>query len=440
MISYDLPGDKQYQERIFPDPRDLDPDVRDRLGTYQDVIAHFTSSSLKEDGIAVVQDRVIVAQRDGDAGYRISFDPVPEYAAQARQFADMHVRMLDQNHAGLALRGFDACKETPAWNPMDGYPVKPRGALSQWVPCLPLGMPIVNHRAVILLHYPPIVAYQGADYLKNNTLRRWAQILNCVGIDEPQRYHAILDVNPIAAPGSGESEYENDYFPISLTSVFFDNDRNGLTYVRSMLDLTLDPPANRESEFTLPLLVCGSTVYDPQAPGWFRTRYKEQLPRDHGAPTADVLQAGYVNINPRSAKQTPYMIANHMIAAGVMGACTDDLTRIPNIQKFEAQDLAAASFLAEFAKAARRGRPIDPGMAKRNACQRWFGADDGLGAPYPPDEDDRLTICALGQWDLCFNKDTSLPMYTYEEAKERCRRRGGSDYSPCFGCGALLPP
>jgi hypothetical protein len=437
-MEYDLPGDKAYQERIYPDPAQLDPDVRARLRTYEGVIADFTLRSLKEDGIEVLEGSLRVAQRPGNRGYAISFEPQPQFARVAEQFAWMHVRTLDEHHAGLALAGADACQRTAAWNPMAGYPVKPRNPNSEWIPCLPLGMPIANHRAVVLLHYPPIVAYRTADYLNNNTLRRWAQLLNCVGIDQPQRYHAIVDVIPIAAPGSGESEYPNDYLPINLTSLFFDNNNSRLSYVRSMLDLMLDPPANRENPFTLPLLVCGSPVYDPQAPGWFRVRYKGDLPKPNGVPIADVLQAGTIKISPDSPKPTPYMIANHMIAAGVMGACTDDPSNIPNIQKFEAQDLVAASFLAEFEEAARHGHEIAPDDARRAACRRWFGAPDGTGAPAPPNEDDRLTLCAMAQWDLCFDPIRALPKYTYAEAKERCRRKGGSDYSPCFGCGELL--
>jgi hypothetical protein len=349
----------------------------------------------------------------------------------------MHVKMLDQKHGGLALDGFDACKQTPAWNPMEGFAINRKGTLSEWLPYLPLGMPMANHRAVTLLHYPPMIAYQSADYLNNNTLHRWEQILRCAGVDQPQLYHLIIDVNPIAAPGSGESEYENDYFPLNLTSLFFDNDRQGLTYLRSMLDLVLDPPANRENPFTLPLLVCGSPLYDPQAPAWFRTRYKADLPAIKRMPLAEVMQAGYIKISPDSQKRTPYMIANHMIAAGVKGQCTDDPSKPPNIQLFEAQDLVAASFLAEIAKAEQNGGTIDPEEAKRRACQRWFGAADGAGPPNPQNADDRLTICALAQWDMCFDFVASAPMYTYEEAKDRCRKKGGSDYSPCFGCGRL---
>jgi hypothetical protein len=245
------------------------------------------------------------------------------------------------------------------------------------------------------------------------------------------QYHSILDVNPIAAPGSGQSEYPNDYFPINLTSMFFDNAPRGLTYVQSMLELMLNPPSNAGSPYTLPLLVCGSPLYDPQAAGWFRTRYKSQLPVDQNkSPTANVLQAGLVRISPDSAKLTPYMVANHMIAAGVTGRCTDTPAVIPNIQKYEAQDLVAATFLSLY----QQNPGIDPADAKKQACQRWFGADNGDGPANPPSSDDRLTICALGQVDLCFDRQKLAPTYTFEEAKARCLKSGGANYSPCFGC------
>jgi hypothetical protein len=44
-----------YQERIYPNPSSLNPCAKQKLGleTYKDVIAHFTRSSLKEDGIQI---------------------------------------------------------------------------------------------------------------------------------------------------------------------------------------------------------------------------------------------------------------------------------------------------------------------------------------------------------------------------------------------------
>ncbi len=438
MIQYPLPGSRSYQEQLYPDPARLDPNTRKvlRLDTYQDVIAHFTASSLAEDGIQIEPGSLGVAKGAGDTGYMVSFRVLPAFALQAEQFAAMHVAMLDAGHAGLAIAGADACRQTPAWNPMAGYPVNRSDGPSEWWPCLPLGMPIANHQAVTLMHYPPIVAYRTADYLNNMTLRRWAQVLRCAGVEEPRRYQAIIDVNPIAAPGSGESEYPNDYFPINLTSMFFDNEAQGHTYVRSMLELMLNPPANAGNPTTLPLLVCGSPLYDPQGPGWFRCRFKDQLPRDaFGSPRADVLQAGFVRLRPDSPKRTPYLIANHMIAAGVTGRCTSDASKIPDIRKYEAQDLVAATFLGLCADAARRGEEVDPAEARQQACQRWFGPPaDGSGAPLPASDADRLTICALAQMDLCFNPKTIAPTYTFDEAMARCKSKGGADFSPCFGC------
>ncbi|WP_341679285.1 hypothetical protein [Niveibacterium sp. SC-1] len=443
MITYPLPGTRSYQEALFPKPALLDPAVRKQLGlkTSADVIKHFTATSLALDGIPIEPDSLKVFRPDGAEGYSVSFTPRPTFLQAAEEFAAQHRKVLDEAHYGLALKGAAACKRTPAWNPMAGFPVNESDGPSLWLPCLPVGMPLANQRAVTLLHYPPIVAYRTANYLNNQTLRRWSRLLGCVGIPNADPYKTIIDVNPIAAPGSGESEYPNDYFPINLTSQFYDNDARGLTYVRSMLELMLDPPWNVGNPLTLPLLVCGSPLYDPQAPGWFRTRYKDQLPKDeNGSPTVDVLQTGLVRINPDSPKLTPYMIANHMIAAGVTGQCTKDPSQIPNIQKYEAQDLVAASFLALYDEAVKQGHPFDPAEAKRQACLRWFGADNGDGAPNPPDQDDRLTICALAQVDLCFDPVKIAPMYTLEEARERCQKAGGASFSPCFGCKPLNGP
>jgi hypothetical protein len=143
-----------------------------------------------------------------------------------------------------------------------------------------------------------------------------------------------------------------------------------------------------------------------------------------------VLQTGLIKIHPESPKQTPYMIANHMIAAGVTGRCTGDTTNVPNIQKYEAQDLVAATFLGLYAEV----KEITPADALKHACERWFGAPDGNGAPNPPNDEDRLAICALAQMDLCFDPIKRAPKYSYEDAKTRCREKGGTGYCPCFGC------
>jgi hypothetical protein len=431
---YDLPVDQGYIEKLYPNPKDIDPAIG--LKTYEDVIAHFTASSLSEDGISIVPGSLEVRRDTNNGPFNVRFRPQPGFEAMAQNFARMHVAFLGPQVAGQALNGVKACQATPAWNPMAGYPVNSSDGPSQWLLYLPLGMPMANHRAVTLLHYPPIVALRNADYLNNMTLHRWTQVLECAGVANPTLYHAIVDVNPIAAPGSGESEYPNDYFPINLTSLFFDNPEADYGYVRSLLETMLNPPWNAGNPYTLPLLIGGSPLYDPQAPGWFLVRYKDQLPQQlvkgqkNGIPRADVGQAGLVRINENSPKPTPYMIANHMIAAGVTGKCTENPSKIPDIRKYEAQDLVAATFLGIYANSPG----IHPDAANQKACQRWFGSDNSFGAPNPPSAADKRILCALAQMDLCFDSKNIKPMWTYDEALERCEERSNPEFSPCFGC------
>jgi len=434
VVEYDLPGDARYQDKLYPPPSVIAPALN--LTTPELVIAHFTASSLKADGIQVVPDSLQVSSRDGTGRYHIRFECAPGFESAGQLYATIHPRLLDEAHAGQAINGAEACQATPgAWNPMAGFPVNNHDGRCEWRLFLPLGMPMVNHKAVTLLHYPPYVAMQNADYLNNMTLQRWQRLLEQAGIDASEHflYDCILDVNPIAAPGSGQSEYNNDYFPIMMASVFFDNERDNRNYIRSMLEVLLNPPHNEANPYTLPLLVGGSPLYDPQAPGWFRVRYKEFLPTaptnppgNQGIPLANVMQAGAIRINPDSKKLTPYMIANHMIAAGVTGRCTATPGVIPDIRTYEAQDLVAASFLRQYAD----NPAIDPSDAKRNACREWFGNDDGTGAPQPAPDKMRL-LCALAQMDLFFDPVKVQPVYTWEQALQRCDTLTKGTYDPC---------
>ena len=168
-----------------------------------DVVRRYTLSSLATDGIEIVKGSFNVSQ-DG-AGCNISFEPDKGYETQAKQFASCHQAVISRDCAYKAVNGVKLMQRTPgAWNPMSGYMVN-RSEESLWETFLPLGMPLARHRAVTLLHYPPYGALKSADYLNNTTLKRWTRLLQHVGIAdkaEQKRYWSIVDVNPIAAPGS----------------------------------------------------------------------------------------------------------------------------------------------------------------------------------------------------------------------------------------------
>ncbi len=434
VVTYNLPGNAAYQAQLYPPTKYIDPTLG--LDTPEKVIAHFTASSLKTDNIEIVANSLKVTSSAGK--YRVSFTTQPGFEAAGQLYAKVHPLLLDANHAGQAMNGIAFCKQTPGcWNPMAGYPVNsnPNDGLAKWHLYLALGMPIVNHRAVTLLHYPPWVALKEADYLHNNTLERWKRLLKSVGLPEQDQslYYNILDVNPIAAPGSGQAEYNNDYFPIMMASVYFDSDEGGRDYIRSMLETLLNPDTHTSTTYTLPLLVAGSPLYDPQAPGWFRVRYKDQLPQkpvrglSTGIPQMKVLQAGSVKLNTNSSKKTPYMGANHMIAAGVTGHCTKDPSKIPDQRRYEAEDLVAACFLKQF----HLNADTAPATAKENCCQEWFGNATCAGAPTPAMAQKKY-ICILSQIDVHFNLQTRKPWCTWEQAEKWCEEKSGGTYDGCY--------
>ena len=413
-------------EQLFPPPEYADPSLN--FHNYPDVIKHYTMNSLIADGIRV--DELEVTQSAGM--YHI------QLAGQAEQpvlekFGRRHSKIFSKDYAQKAIRGMELLKELGVWNPMENYHVNasPTDGTSKWHLFPSLGLNVMNQKGILLLHYPPWAVVQLGTFENAITFRRWEQLLTCAGIakDEASFYKTFMEVSPVAAPGSGESEYPNDYFPIMMASGFFDGgpDRN---YIRSMLELFLNPPDwPVDRKYTLPLLICGSPLYDPQSPGWFRTAYTDILPQnEYGVPQVNVLQTGTFKIFPHSQKETPYLISNHMIAAGVTGKCTSDPTQIPDIRQYEAQDMVSATFLKLYAD----NPGISPQEAKAQACQRWFGNAAGTGAPQPADVNDQITLCALAQMDLFFVPNPPSPKYTFDEACQRCKTATDPG-NPCFG-------
>ena len=425
-------GEVNKIEQLFPPPELANASLN--FQDYTDVIRHYTNNSLVADGISGI--RKIEVNRERDT-YYISLEGSGSQEL-LEAFAERHAKIFSKDYAQKAIRGMELLKELGVWNPMANYRVNDSATdgTSKWHLFPSLGLNVMNQKGILLLHYPPWAIVQLGTFENAITFRRWEQVLQCAGIPNEQSsfFKTFMEVSPIAAPGSGESEYPNDYFPIMMASGFFDvgPDRD---YIRSMLDLFLNPPGWPEDrKYTLPLLVCGSPLYDPQSPGWFRVSYTDILPQDkNGIPQVNVLQTGTFKVYPDSKRETPYLISNHMIAAGVTGKCTDDPSSIPDIRKYEAQDLVSATFLKLYAD----NPDISPQEATRQACQRWFGNDDGSGAPMPKDENDRLTICALAQMDLFFEPDPPRPEYNFEQALQRCKT-ATQPGNPCFG--NIKPP
>lgn len=421
-------GPAHQLEQLFPPPEVADKSLN--FNSYSDVICHYTKNSLLADGFSNLKNISVKRQKEQ---YEVTIESVSE-DNRLELFGRRHQKIFAKDCAQKAIRGMELLKEFGVWNPMANYKVNnnPNDGTSKWHLFPPLGLNVMGQKGLLLLHYPPWAVPQLGTFNNAITMNRWEQVLKCAGIHstDVDYFKTFIDVNPIAAPGSGESEYPVDYFPIMMASAFFDGSKDR-DYIRSMLELYLTPPDWPEDrKYTLPLLICGSPLYDPQAPGWFRVSYTDILPQNNeGIPQVNVLQTGTFRVHPDSPRETPYLIGNHMIAAGVTGRCTNHPDKIPDIRQYEAQDLVAATFLKIYAE----NPDIHPEDAKTQACNRWYGNPYGFGAPEPKNENDKRTICALAQMDLFFEAlPKPHPKYTFEEAWQRCDSANDSD-DPCGG-------
>lgn len=421
-------GSAKQLEQLFPAPEIADASLH--FKQYSDVIRHYTLNSLRADGFKGTLQVTVGLNK---TNYEVCIES-SNSQKEIETFAKRHTLIFGKDHAQKAIRGMELLKEFGVWNPMENYKVNNNAhdGVSKWCLFPPLGLNITGQKGLLLMHYPPWAVPQLGTFNNAMTMNRWERILTSAGVlsADVDFYKTFIDVNPIAAPGSGESEYPNDYFPIMMASGFFDGGKDR-DYIKSMLELYLTPPDwPEERKYTLPLLICGSPLYDPQAPGWFKVAYKDLLPQDHnGIPQVNVMQTGTFKIRPDSLRETPYFIGNHMIAAGVTGKCTDQPDKIPDIRQYEAQDLVAATILKIYTD----HPDIHPEEAKRQACERWYGNPYGFGAPNPKDENDKRTICALAQMDLFFEAlPWPHPKYTFAEAWERCGQANETE-NPCFG-------
>jgi hypothetical protein len=121
------------------------------------------------------------------------------------------------------------------------------------------------------------------------------------------------------------------------------------------------------------------------------------------------------------------MIANHMIAAAVMGRCSNNPA--VDIRRYEAQDLVAVSFLKQLAD----DPTMTPAQAGLNATREWFGNDDGAGVPNPAADKARI-ICINAQMDLIWDLREN-----WAQAAVRCATLTNGTNNPCAP-GCAPPP
>ena len=208
----------------------------------EDVIKLFTESSLRRDGISFASVTVNTDLRTSSYVVSIVSDD-PNVVA----YEVVHPQFIANYNA--ALQGVNKCKQqSDCWNRNNTHEDEPWAFFPQF------GLPMAMQRSVLMLNYPPSTALTGQDYLKTFTMNRWTRVLDAVGIDNPTLFETIVDIRPIAAPGSGTSQNLPD------AQTYF-NDPSGTTggyYINPQLSLMVEPQLPNPHENTLSLVVLGT--------------------------------------------------------------------------------------------------------------------------------------------------------------------------------------
>ena len=246
----------------------------------EDVIKLFTESSLRRDGISFASVTVNTDLRTSSYVVSIVSDD-PNVVA----YEVVHPQFIANYNA--ALQGVNKCKQqSDCWNRNNTHEDEPWAFFPQF------GLPMAMQRSVLMLNYPPSTALTGQDYLKTFTMNRWTRVLDAVGIDNPTLFETIVDIRPIAAPGSGTSQNLPD------AQTYF-NDPSGTTggyYINPQLSLMVEPQLPNPHENTLSLVVLGTPA-------------REDWNKITGA-GEDILNTGTATI-PGGSKPTPFILGNH---------------------------------------------------------------------------------------------------------------------------------
>jgi hypothetical protein len=147
----------------------------------EQTVGWWLSESLRRDNISDIT--LTIAHHGDDIAVLLAGFSAEKYASRIRKFLEVG----DKAYAGVLK-----LKEAGVWRE------------NEWRFLLPLGLPIVNHRSIQLLHFPPIAVLTAyADYLKVPTTVRWGEMLARNGARDADIYQAIADIAPAAMPQLG---------------------------------------------------------------------------------------------------------------------------------------------------------------------------------------------------------------------------------------------
>lgn len=333
VYTYNLASPATVQS-LYPDISWL-PSYYTQGGKYQNIastVVQFTTQSLLRDGIIATN-----VQYDSSTGNVSIQTSLPNSAAS--YYATRHPWLM--TYGLQALGGVQQCQKTSGcWDPHPGN--------APWAMFLPFGLPLVNQLAISFLDYPPSTSLSYGDYLNNFTMDRWTQVMQAVGIANPVLYQTTVDSRPIAAPGSGQTNYLPD-----ATTYF--NDPNNNYYLTPMILLLTQPPTAWGNPVTRPVTVLGTPA---------RTAWGKIVGQN-----VNVLSVGSTTL-PGSVLPTPWVAGNHpdvtsyQCCPGDPNANCGGSYSLVSDEQIDFQVLCITQLLAQ-------SPGLDPNAAKATCYAQW---------------------------------------------------------------------
>ena len=273
-------GKKSSIIKIYPDNTWLPETYRNDM--YTDILTTvkmFTAQSLTSDKLSfsdvkvTEQDEMIIVDIDSDD-------------ADVSKYTERHPRFVKILKSGL--EAINKCKEDVSLCPWIYEKV---GDTEPYVYFPPLGLPLVNYDAVILLHFPPVSSLVKGSYNDNATMDRFKRLLRTFNLSENI---PLIDIEPIAANWAATD------FPDSKK--YFDG------FLKEMLKFYL-VKSNKDKSRTKPLIVMGADT----------RKYWEDFT---DSPSGEILSSGLYYFDDISMS-IPWVTGNHPNVTSY-NCCKDD--------------------------------------------------------------------------------------------------------------------
>jgi hypothetical protein len=312
------------------------PNTKTDHDTVAQTIVHWFSQTLQRDGLA--DDGASCAVRVTGGQYFLDLSGPDLLGPAFARYAERLPRFLANGWAA-ASTVVPMLKSKGKWDPC---PDPPASTYLPWRFFMPHGMSMINQKAVLFFHYPPIRLLEtNRDYLDDPVPVRCEELLAANGMSpgDVQLFNTVMDATPIGAEDDQGSKTAQQCKADGCPSTAYDPDFGLIPiqyfhdYQKAQVGLLLN--ASPEAGFTAPIVVYGA---HPLAT--FNTLYGTSLKTYQTAVVKDIIPGMTTPVLASSHPYVFYGVAQGFdhIGSGVMTNPTGATTQM-------LKDLAVARWL-----------------------------------------------------------------------------------------------